>query len=72
MFVVVNKALKSCFGKVNKDYSVSQNNLIGFALNHPEYLKKILDHKVGLINQEEDFALLEDTDLLPDQNVFCV
>ena len=47
-------------------------NLIGFALNHPEYIKKILDHKVGLINQEEDFALLEDTDLLPDQNVFCV
>lgn len=47
-------------------------NLIGFALNHPEYIKKILDQKVGLINQEEDFALLEDTDIAPDQNIFCV
>lgn len=47
-------------------------NLIGFALNHPEYIKKILDKKVGPISQEDDFTLLEDADLSPDQNIFCV
>lgn len=70
-YSIVSSTTQSKSGIVAKRIE-SGANLIGFALNHPEYIKKILDKKVGPISQEDDFTLLEDTDLSPDQNIFCV